>query len=361
MSLNILKKKSYIGLDIGHSTINIVQIDKAGSGWKITKSVSAPIPDETIKEGVVVDADALGLTIKAAVREGKISATYAVIGVAGPNVVVRQVRIPKMTEQVLRKSMKFEAGRYVPTSAEDSYIEAEILDETEDGQMDVLFATAPKEMVDTRIEACKRAGLDVDCVDVEAFAMFRSLIETDDTSILRDMTVALVDIGSVTTSVSVVSRGRFAMTRTIPQAGQTWTDALKGYFKLEQEDAEAGKAQLDLTPLTTDAILDNQPLRVLQPHVDDLIREIRRSLNYYQSQQNESGNPNPVTHLVVSGGGAKLNGLGTYLSHKLGVEVICSGALDNPNVTYAGGEDLGQGQDIAVATGLAMRAQVKAA
>ena len=151
------------------------------------------------------------------------------------------------------------------------------------------------------------------------------------------------------------------MVRTIPQGGQTWTDALKAYFKLSDEDAESGKAQLDLTHLLMEPQPDNPPLRVMQPHVDDLVREVRRSLNYYQSQQSELGQTNPVTHLVVSGGSARIGGIAAYFSNKLGIPSMCRGVFDNPKVLGPNGPSAHQGLELAVASGLAMRTLIQAA
>ena len=358
----MFNKKSFVGIDIGHKTIQLVQLDKSGGGWKINRSVTVKTPTESVVESVVVDIDAVGLTIKGALREAKINASSAITAVSGGAVIIRLIKdLPKMTEDMLRKSIKYEAGRYVPSSVEDSYIEFEILNESPEGMMDVLIVAAPREIVESRIKAIEKAGLEVDVVDVEPFASYRSLVESNDGSIMGQMTMAMVDIGAQLTTVSVVSQGKFAMTRTIPQGGQAWTDTLMSHFKLEDPDAEAGKAQLDLTPLTTDAVLDNQPLRVLQPEVDDLIREIRRSLNYYQSQQTEAGATNPVTHLVLSGGAAKLKGLAPYFSHKLGIEVEAMGVYDNTKILCDGEANADSGMELTVAAGLAMRSVGKAA
>ena len=152
------------------------------------------------------------------------------------------------------------------------------------------------------------------------------------------------------------------MTRSIPQGGQILTDALKSYFKLSDEDAETGKSQLDVSELFAQGqpAVENPPLRVLQPHLDDLVREIRRSLNYYQSQQTESGVSAPVSELVVSGGGARLHGLAAYIGHKLQIPTAPFGVFDNPRFIRANGES-GGGLDLSVASGLAMRPHHKAA
>lgn len=362
MPLNILSKKSYVGLDLGARVLKVMQIERSGGGWRITRVAEGPTPPQTIKDGIVVDPEAVGMALRSILRESKIHATSAVIGAAGASVIVRSVRIPKISEATLRKSIKYEASRYVPSSIEDSFIEFEILGETADNQMDVLIVAAPRDVVESRLKACEFAGLEVEVVDVEAFAMYRSLVEADESGQFAEETIALVDVGAHTTNVSVVSRGIFAMTRSIPQGGQTLTEALRAHFKLEELDAESGKKQLDLRELISDGKpIETPPLRVLQPHVDDLVREVRRSLNYYQSQQTDQGTPNPVNRVVLAGGGANLPGLAEYMTHKLGLPTVRVGVFDNPRFSFAGHGEPGLGLDLAVVSGLAMRSHLKSA
>ncbi|MBX3097484.1 MAG: type IV pilus assembly protein PilM [Fimbriimonadaceae bacterium] len=358
----MFNKKSIVGLDLGARLIKAMQIDRTNTGWKVSRTAYIQTPKDAIKEGVVIDPEAVGTALRQMLREQKFQATNAVIGVAGASVIVRLVRIPKMPEATLRKSIKFEASRYVPSSIEDSFIEFEILGESSDGQMDVLIVAAPRDVVETRLKACEVAGLEVDCVDVEAFAMYRSLIEASEEGTVSGDVIALVDVGAQTTKVSVINRGVFAMTRSISQAGQTITDALRTHFKLNEEEAEQGKSQLDLRDLVADSkTIESPPLRVIQPHVDDLIREIRRSLNYYQSQHNEGAAPSPVTHLVLSGGGANLPGLSEYMQHKLDMPVTRTGVFDNPRFNHIHDENGSPGLELAVVTGLAMRSHLKSA
>ena len=355
-------KRSYVGLDIGHYAIKAVQIERTQSGWRITKRSSCQTPNDSVRDGIVLDAEAVGGAIKQMLKTATISATAAVIAVAGGTVVVRTVKMPKMAEAALRRYIKIEASRYVPSSVEDSFIECEILGPSGEQQMDVLIVAAPKELVQSRLRACEAAGLDVDVVDVEAFAMFRSLIEADTNADWQNDTMALIDVGAATTTVSVVTKGVFAMTRSIPQGGTTLTESLRTYFKLTPEDAESGKLQLDFRDLMKeDGPKENPPLRILQPIMDELVREIRRSLNYYQSQQTDSGQPNPVQRIVVTGGGAQLTGFSEYMSEKLGIPVLSSGVFDNPRFVFGGIDEPGQGLDLSVASGLAMRAFSKAA
>lgn len=359
--MSLLSKKSFVGLDLGHFSIKAVQVERHAGGWKVTKYGSIPTPPSAIKDGVVVDQEPVAAAVKALLKEHHIHATTANIGVAGGTVIVRPVKIPKMPESTLRKSIKFEASRYVPSTVEDSFIDFEIVGDAPDNQMEVLFVAAPKDIVSSRVEACKLAGLEVDAVDVDAFASYRVLIEANPDPEGASETFALVDIGAAATNLSVISHGAFAMTRSIPHGGNALTEALKSYFKLSVEDAESGKAQLNFSDLITEAgPKENPPLRVLQSHIDDLVREIRRSLNYFQSQQSEGKQGTQIDRVILTGGGANMIGLTDYVEHKLTVRTIAAGVFDNPRFVHAGDEVV-SGRELAVASGLAMRAHSKAA
>ncbi len=340
--------------------MKVVQVQRHGDAWKITKAASAPTPPETIKDGVVVAPETLGAALKELLKSAGITATTAHIAAAGGSVFVRPVPFPKMKEDALRKSIRIEASRYVPGSVEESYVEFEILGALDENRMNVLIVAAPKDIVQTRIKACEIAGLEVDGVDVEMFALYRSLIETSAKD--EDQpTLALIDIGAASTTISIIHDGIFAMTRSIPNGANQLTEALQNYFKLELPDAESGKAQLDVRDLLEETgPRENPPLRVLQPHLDDLVREIRRSLNYFQSQQAEGADARRIEKLIITGGGAKLTGLADYLTAKLGLPTEAMGLGDNPRFMGLPATDEA-GFEFAVATGLAMRPFAKAA
>lgn len=359
MKLNI-KKKTSIGIDLGHHRIKAVELESTAKGWNLIRTGWADTPADGIRDGVVVDPPAIGSALKQMLKEFRFGSSSVQIAAAGAAVFVRPVQFPKMNEATLRKTIKFEASRYVPGSVEDSHIDFAIIDNEHPEQTNVIVVAAPKDIVSSRVAAIEAAGLEVDGVDVEAFAMFRALHEVDPQAD-KVGTVAIIDIGAASTSVSVIHAGAFAMNRSIPYGGNTLTEALKTYFKLGQEDAESGKAQLDLNELIgPDTVKENPPLRVIQPHLDDLVREVRRSLNYFQSQTGEQQHARKVESILISGGGARLTGLAEYLGHKLGLPVASRGVLDNPLVSGPEGAQE-HGLDFTVAGGLAMRTRLQAA
>ncbi len=361
MSISLFPKPSYVGIDLGSHTLKAVQVQRTGDAWKVAKIAVAPTPKGAIKDGVVLMPEELGDAIHEMLQKAGITANTVHIAAAGGSVFVRPVPFPKVSEAQLRKSIRIEASRYVPGSVEDSFIEFEILGPLDDARITVLLVAAPKDIVRSRIAACEAAGLEVDGVDVEMFAIYRSLLETDLDFDAANQTFAIVDIGASSTTISVVDLGVFTMSRSIPYGGNALTEALVNTFKMDPADAESGKAQLNLKPLINPTgEKEAPPLVALQPHIDDLVREIRRSLNYFQSQQAEVGADRQVQRLVLAGGGAKLGGLAEYVENRLGLPTVASGVFDIPRFISPGFiED--SGLDLAVAAGLAMRPFAKAA
>lgn len=358
MPLNFFKTQKRIGLDIGHSNIKIAQVESTSTGYLIHTMHSIPTPQNAVQDSVVVDVEATASAIKQLLKQARMDANTAHLAVAGPTVIVRTVKMPQMPEAALRKSLRFEAARYVPSSVEDSYIECEIIGNSSDGQMDVLIVASPKDIVEGRIAAAESAGLEVDIVDVEAFASYRAFVEAD-ADFQPSGPFVLVDMGGQITDVSVVDGGKFALTRSIPLAGEALTNALQSYFKLSYEEATQGKLVLDLRPLIdTQGPLENPPLRVVQPLIDELIREIRRSINYFQSQQGDARDKKP-SQLILTGGSSQMTGLPEYFSHKLGLQVITPNFFMNPRFTFEEPSENIEQCAFGVALGLAMHKSQK--
>lgn len=359
---SLFSKETTVGIDIGSSCIKAVEIEPAGGGWKVVSAAVTPTPRDAIKEGAVINVVDVSQQIRSALRDASIKATSAVCAISGSPVIVRQVQFPKMPEAVLRKSIKYEASKHISSSVEDSLVEFEILGEADEpGQMNVMLVAAPREMVESRVKALESAGLEPLAVDVEAFALIRSLVEFSATDEYLHRTVALMDMGASHTDVNIVSRGQFVLTRNIPIAGDGFTNAIKSLTGGTFDEAEAMK--LDMTK---EASLDqlsatgqeNRCWRVVQPLLDELIREIRRSVHFFQSTLPEGSSDMQVSKIMLTGGTARMPGMAAYISSKLGIpaqiaDVFSQTAISAGDVPRKLLEE--HGPVLAVGAGLALK------
>lgn len=340
----IFGKETVVGIDIGSRFIKAVHAEQtAADHWRITRAAIAPTPADAVKDGIVVEREITAAALRELLRTANLGGvTGAVAAVAGSSVIVRHVKLPKIAEAALRKSIRFEASKYISSSVEDSCIEFEILGPSagEPDKMDVTLVAAPNEMINSRLATLELAGLEPVAIDIEAFALQRALIDVSPTRPGEGTAIALLDVGAVSTDVTIVSDGYFALTRNIPIAGDHFTTAIKTARRIEWEQAEEIKYSADMSALLSPDS-DSEALalaRTIQPVLDELLREVRRSINYFHSQVNEGGivlhgspDAKQVAKLVLSGGSARLAGLESYMSARLGTQVEIWNIFENPS------------------------------
>ncbi len=362
MLSSLFGKESTVGIDIGSNCIKAVEIVPTGRGWELANAAVTPCPRDAIKDGVIVNIVDVSHEIRAMLKDAGIRATGAICGISGSQVIVRQVQFPKMPEAVLRKSIRYEASKYISSSMEDSVVEFEIIGDAEDpNQMNVWLVAAPREMIESRVKTLESAGLEPLVVDVEAFSLIRSLVEFSSSDRYLRQTVALVDLGASHTDVNVVSHGQFALTRNIPIAGDSFTNAIKGLTGATFDEAEKTKIEMTaacpLDQLSTGQT-DNRNWKVVQPLLDELIRELKRSINYYHSQFPEGNVDAFVSKIILTGGTARMPGMGAYISSKLNIgteiaDIFTETAIDAGRVPHEFLDE--HGPVLAVATGLALK------
>ena len=357
---HLLSKESVVGVDIGSSSIKLVCVEPTKQGPRISQIAVCPTPANMVKEGMVTSAAEIAGAIQFAMRSAGIKASTVVTAIAGPGVIVRNVKVPKMSEDVLRKSIRFEAGKFISSNIEDSIVEFDIIgDADEEGQINIVLVAAPRVMVETKVAALEQAGLEPLAVDVEAFALLRALQSCPDSGIPADGTVAVLDMGASHTEINLISKGDLALTRTIPIAGNNLTTAIRNAVGCTDEEAEELKFAVNLQDLLdqTDAARDNAALRAIQPLVDELLREIRRSINYYQTQLPE-GSEGMVDTLILTGGTARMKGLVEYTKSRLNVQAVVGSPVLSSMYDFSSAPD-GVSEDdmplLAVGLGLALK------
>jgi type IV pilus assembly protein PilM len=390
----VLHSRSIIGLDIGSHHIKAIYLERKRGGWTVTAAGVAPTPAEAVTEGIVQDPTRVAGAVSALLRERNIPPGEAIAAISGSTVTVRQIRMPNVPTNSLPKAVRFEAAKYLP-SVQESAVEYAVLGKSgEPLQLDVLLVAAPNEMVNSRVQAMEMAGLDPVAVDIEAFALLRSLSAAG-----FDLSepMAVLNMGAAFTDFHILYDENIALTRSIPMGGAMLTQAIVSAANVTAEEAEALKEQLDLqppppgafrgdrsqaTPGGVESLPDEEDaapapefrppvpgldmaMQVTMPFLDEILREVRRSLNFYHSQFPEGSAQANVTRLLLCGGTARVRGLAGFLEERLSVPVA---VLDLFNATgHLAGVDVegltrdwlrGRSADLAIATGLALKEQV---
>ncbi|HXW77380.1 MAG TPA: type IV pilus assembly protein PilM, partial [Candidatus Eremiobacteraceae bacterium] len=231
-----------VGIDFGSSEMKAVQFAGSSRGPVLEHVYKVPTPPNAIKDGVVTDPPLVGEALRQLIAEGAFTAKRTISAVAGPTVVVRQVTMPVMNERELRESTKYEAERFLPYSVDEAQIDARILGRAEDGQnMEVLVVAAQKDLVLSQASAIQFAGLTAGVVEVEPFAMVRAMIPMDDARYQQN--IAIINVGSSTTSINITKAGFVPFTRNVPIGGAAFTKAIATGLNISIDEAETMKRE----------------------------------------------------------------------------------------------------------------------
>jgi type IV pilus assembly protein PilM len=359
---SLFGKEVVVGLDIGSSMIKAVQIEAVRGGFRIVRAAEQKTPQGAVRDGIVISREPVAAAIRQMLQAAGITANTAVLSVAGPSVTVRQIRVPKMNEATLNKAIRYEAGKYINTNLEDAALAFEILGPAEDdpAQMDVMLVGTSREIVDSRVAVAQLADLDAVAVDIESFAIMRAIVDLSPDDFADENLRAIVDIGASHTEVIILSGPDFALTRSIPISGDTFADALKNQLRIEASEAELRKMEIDMGALitgegTTESL---EMARIVQTTIDELLREIRRSINYFQSQLTEEGVNTNLSEILLVGGSAQMRNIAAYMSARLGIPTRLCDPFSSARIeTSPEAEEWlqDQGPSLAAALGLAMK------
>ena len=314
--------KSFVGLDIGSHTIKVVELAPAGGRFQVLHAGVADTPPGAVKEGVVVEPQSVGVAIRQLLSAAGVKTRRVVSAVGGQAVIVRELKLPPMTEAELKQAARFEAERYIPYGVKEVNMDFDVIGETtEENQRKivVLLVAARREIVAKHVQALEAAGLDPFVLDVESFAVMRAL----DAQARTDGEAAVfVDLGAETTDIVITEGGQLRLTRNVNIGGDNLTRAVATKLEMEFQSAERLKEEKATVLLEGEPTPEDRTVvslhDVMLPILGDLATEVRRSLDYFQTRWRESR----VGRVVISGGTARLGNLDRFLTLELGVETV---------------------------------------
>lgn len=342
-----------VALDIGSSAIAGAEIK---DGRHLSRAAVENLPEGLVVDGEVAEPVDLANHIKRFWKDSKFSGRAVRLGVANQRVVVRTIELPAIEDpDEMRQMVRTEAADHIPIPPDQAIIDFQSVgwfdDEDNGPRQRLVVVAAHKEMIDTLVSAVRRAGLRVDGIDLEAFALIRSLVPVDSQN--RDGAHVLCHIGAGATNI-VVSVDRMSQfTRLVGLGGVDLTNAVADQTGLSPNEAEALKAACGLlgdVPAGWDQATVTRVRHALALAVRPLVQEIGRTIDFYRSQEFAR----PVERLVLSGGTALCSGLDRYVQQALGLEVEIGNPLQN--LTRAADLPLEVATRATVAVGLALDA-----
>jgi type IV pilus assembly protein PilM len=177
MALALRKKsnRAAVGLDLDGSFLAAVQTN----GDQIERAVSVELPPGVIRDGEVADVGLLSDALKDFFKEHGLPKRVR-LGVSNQQIVVRQLDLPKIDDPKERATaVRFQAAEAIAMPLEEVVLDHQVIGETltPEGaaRQRVVVVAAREAMIARVIEAVRGAGLRADAIDLDAFALVRTL------------------------------------------------------------------------------------------------------------------------------------------------------------------------------------------
>ena len=169
------------------------------------------------------------------------------VAVAGSAVITKIIDMSAgLTDDAMEAQISVEADQYIPYPLDEVAIDFQAQGPSDRGpdQVEVLLAACRRENVDTRVEVLEAANLVPRVVDVEVYAMERAFgLIIDQLGLDEDYTVAIVDIGSTMTTLSVLNDGHTIYTREQLFGGKQLTEEIQRRYGLSVQEAGLAKKE----------------------------------------------------------------------------------------------------------------------
>ena len=197
-----------VGVDISPTSVKLLELSKQGHGYRVEAYGVAPLVPDSMIESDVKDIEAVGKAVALVVGRSRTTCKNAIIAVPGSSVITKVIQLDAALEgEELEAQVHLEGSRYIPYPMEEVSLDYQIMgvSEKKHDKMDVFVAASRMENVHARVEALKLGGLNTLVADVETYAIERavSLVAPTLPNQGENKTIAVIDIGSVVTSITV--------------------------------------------------------------------------------------------------------------------------------------------------------------
>ncbi|MHB1711610.1 MAG: type IV pilus assembly protein PilM [Acidimicrobiales bacterium] len=302
-----------VGLDIGTSAVRAAELDISANPPVLLNYGQIGLPPGSVVDGEIHDPSAVSDAIRRLWTNGQFDVTSVVVGVAGLRAITREIDLPYVPDDEVESAVRFQSEEVIPFPPDRTILSSQVLSDhtsPEGGKMRrVLVAAAHADLVEGVVAVVEHAGLTVKGVDLVSSSLVRSVSD----GATGDRPEAIVSVGAGLTVVVIHRNGRPQFVRTVGSGGNATTEAIASALDLPFPDAESLKRRLgEPNPQVEEA------RQATQAAMDDLVGEIRNSLQYFASLPGGV----PVSRVLVTGGGSSLHGFLSALGREIQLPVF---------------------------------------
>ncbi len=334
---------NYLGVDIGSTGIKVVELkNENGRPRLVTYGFTEEPIDIIHNHSAQMQAKAAVLLTKI-LSQAKATTKKTIAALPSFSVFSSIISLPMMNKKELAQAIYWQAKKFIPLPLEEMTLDWKLLEsdvaaidyqgsadsagksvskdektgassdsgnsnkpKTKSKDIKVLIAAAPKKLVLRYINIFKQANLDLLSLETENFALERSLIGGEKVPIM------LVDIGAITSDISVIESGIPLLSRSVDSGGKTITQVIMQSMHIDEKRAEQFKRDIGFASGHGDLP------RLIEKSIAPIVNEIKYCFELYASQESH----HRIEKIILTGGSAFLPNITEYLSKLLDIKVF---------------------------------------
>lgn len=310
--------KRSIGLDIADHTVEVVELEQQGKDVRMFSKAHTALPVGIVEHGQVQQPEKLAEILHGLFNSGQphpFSKAPIIFGLPESQVYTHAFRFSDLSQKQVEEVLPKTVSSVIPI-AKEKLIYRSLVTSTKEKQTDVVVIATHRDMLHEWETFFAAHDFSIAAVDSETLASFRDLFPTPVTQ-----PVCVVDIGAMTTFVSLFDAHGLRYTRTIFVAGEDFTQTIATAAHIEHEQAEQEKITFGISPTSG----EKQWRAALLARIDTVAKGIGDTVSFFEKTRSER-----VGEVVIIGGSAQLPGLVEYIKTKVGYptrvgQSICSG------------------------------------
>lgn len=324
-----------IGIDIGAKFIKACKIIKEKkSEYSILCAMTANPPD------ILSQTKKLELLLK----KMRINKDSCYLAVGGKDLIYRDLFLPKNIDRKrFNNIVTLEFSQSVSEDISKMFSSFTVVNSNVENKDKVLYTVAPRQKILSKVNAVKGvSNLNLSGVTMEALALANAF-EVFGPSYKNTESVLMANIGLKNTNIVVLKNKELVFMRDIDFGGDDITNDLVNSYTIPNKLAEELKKRTELWQEIGLNIKNS-----LKKSSANFLEAVFRTIEYCITRQFIVS----VDRVVITGGGACLEGIDTFIEETLGVPTVKWNPLDDIKVTGYTNKDYGY--FIPIALGLAL-------
>ena len=369
------KSRSVLGVDIGASSIKIVQLRRRG-GRAVLETYGelalGPYAGFGIGQATNLPEEKVSEALRDIMREANVTTNEGAFSIPLAASLVVVIEMPLVSGEKLGEMVTMEARRYVPVPISEVALDFRVIpdeelsglgDESLDNARDrealsgglekkavpdivrghtrVLVAAIHNDTITKYQMIGRKSNVDIGFLEIETFSSMRSLLGREQGSVL------ILDIGAAASKASIIDRGVVMGTHVINRGSQDVTVALSQGHGIDIPKAEALKREVGLTGEGS----FKAQADTMNFIMSSIFSEVNTMVFDYEKKRHKI-----IEKVILSGGGALLKGIVEMAQKSFGTQVVLADPFSKvESPAFLGSVLAHAGPNFAVATGVALR------